>query len=190
MVDQETSEVYGHVIGSDSLGQTYIIPLVHTIEQIKASFNSSHVRLPMIQTRHATNRPSTDQVMALELDRGAAENPSNDAMASDGHRPRPFRGPTEFARISEAVRELSPLSDDSVLATSPQPAAREPLLANVGKRTHHGSPSGHSSSGLSSHPIYGNSQFSPRHITCRTALSLRIRKLTYLMQRQTKTRRR
>ncbi|KAK2589820.1 hypothetical protein QQS21_012500 [Conoideocrella luteorostrata] len=46
VVDQETFDVYGHVIGSDAFGHGHIIPLSRTIRQIKARFNAHTVILP------------------------------------------------------------------------------------------------------------------------------------------------
>ncbi|KAK0647006.1 hypothetical protein B0T16DRAFT_414567 [Cercophora newfieldiana] len=44
--DQETLQVYGHVIGADThLGCGYTVPLTKTIEQIKTAFNTRNVTL-------------------------------------------------------------------------------------------------------------------------------------------------
>jgi hypothetical protein len=44
-VDCETGQVYGHVIGTDPLGHALVVPLVHTIQQIKSSFGAKTVIL-------------------------------------------------------------------------------------------------------------------------------------------------
>jgi hypothetical protein len=48
IVDQETYEIYGHIIGSNRNGHGLIAPLVDTIRQIKSTFGTARVRLPTI----------------------------------------------------------------------------------------------------------------------------------------------
>ncbi|RYP54212.1 hypothetical protein DL768_000991 [Monosporascus sp. mg162] len=46
-IDQETNEVYGHVVGSDPLGHAYVVPLAHVLDQVKVSFEATHVSLTL-----------------------------------------------------------------------------------------------------------------------------------------------
>ena len=46
MVDQQTLEVYGHLIGSDIFGHGRVVPLRLTISQIKILLNAQRVTLP------------------------------------------------------------------------------------------------------------------------------------------------
>lgn len=46
VVDQETLDIYGHVIGSDSFGSACVVPLAHTMRQLKSAFDVSDVKLP------------------------------------------------------------------------------------------------------------------------------------------------
>ncbi|RYP17563.1 hypothetical protein DL765_004452 [Monosporascus sp. GIB2] len=46
-IDRETSEVYGHVVGSDPLGHAYVVPLAHVMDQVKVSFEATHVNLTL-----------------------------------------------------------------------------------------------------------------------------------------------
>ncbi|KAK7408882.1 hypothetical protein QQX98_008943 [Neonectria punicea] len=45
VVDHETNEVYGHVVGSNPLGHVLLVPLEHVFSQVKISFRTSRVRL-------------------------------------------------------------------------------------------------------------------------------------------------
>ncbi|KAH6982352.1 hypothetical protein BKA56DRAFT_616421 [Ilyonectria sp. MPI-CAGE-AT-0026] len=45
VVDQETTEVYGHVVGCDPSGHALVVPLEHVFAQVKASFRASYVGL-------------------------------------------------------------------------------------------------------------------------------------------------
>ncbi len=60
IVDQKTSQVYGHLVGADEdLGFAYIVPLQTTIEQIKTAFNTDHVVLS--GTTSSENKPGDEQ---------------------------------------------------------------------------------------------------------------------------------
>ncbi|KAH7148337.1 hypothetical protein EDB81DRAFT_882764 [Dactylonectria macrodidyma] len=45
VIDQETTEVYGHVIGCDPSGHALVVPIEHVLSQVKACFQASHVGL-------------------------------------------------------------------------------------------------------------------------------------------------
>ena len=53
VVDQVSFEVYGHVIGSNVLGHTYVVPLIDTIEQIRLGFNARTITLPLYDSNSA-----------------------------------------------------------------------------------------------------------------------------------------
>jgi len=46
VVDQTTFDIYGHVIGSNTIGDVFVVPLSDTIEQIRVAFNATTVTLP------------------------------------------------------------------------------------------------------------------------------------------------
>ncbi|CVK92175.1 uncharacterized protein FMAN_07131 [Fusarium mangiferae] len=46
VVDQTTFDIYGHVIGSNIIGDVFVVPLSDTIEQIRVAFNATIVTLP------------------------------------------------------------------------------------------------------------------------------------------------
>nr|ANF07006.1 hypothetical protein FVEG_03179 [Fusarium verticillioides] len=46
VVDQTTFDIYGHVIGSNIIGDVFVVPLSDTIEQIRVAFNATTVALP------------------------------------------------------------------------------------------------------------------------------------------------
>ncbi|KAI1404773.1 hypothetical protein F4819DRAFT_82442 [Hypoxylon fuscum] len=46
VIDAQTFAIYGHVIGSNPLGEIYISPFVETLEQIKVHFDERNVSLP------------------------------------------------------------------------------------------------------------------------------------------------
>ncbi|KAF5714697.1 RNA-binding protein [Fusarium mundagurra] len=46
VVDQTTFDIYGHVIGSNIIGDVFVVPLSDTIEQIRVAFNATTVTLP------------------------------------------------------------------------------------------------------------------------------------------------
>ncbi|KAF5571106.1 RNA-binding protein [Fusarium pseudoanthophilum] len=46
VVDQTTFDIYGHVIGSNIIGDVFVVPLADTIEQIRVAFNATTVTLP------------------------------------------------------------------------------------------------------------------------------------------------
>ncbi|KAF5687060.1 RNA-binding protein [Fusarium circinatum] len=46
VVDQITFDIYGHVIGSNTIGDVFVVPLSDTIEQIRVAFNATTVTLP------------------------------------------------------------------------------------------------------------------------------------------------
>ncbi|KAF5578379.1 RNA-binding protein [Fusarium pseudocircinatum] len=46
VVDQTTFDIYGHVIGSNIIGDVFVVPLSETIEQIRVTFNATTVTLP------------------------------------------------------------------------------------------------------------------------------------------------
>lgn len=45
VVDQDTNEVYGHIVGSSPCGHGYVVPMDHIFAQIKTCFNTDSVRL-------------------------------------------------------------------------------------------------------------------------------------------------
>jgi hypothetical protein len=64
IIDQGTFEVYGHVVGSDIAGHAHVVPLIHTIDQVKASFGACNVGLPL--ARAIIPRPLTpDRLRAV-----------------------------------------------------------------------------------------------------------------------------
>ncbi|KAF5574775.1 RNA-binding protein [Fusarium subglutinans] len=46
IVDRTTFDIYGHVIGSNIIGDVFVVPLSDSIEQIRAAFNATTVTLP------------------------------------------------------------------------------------------------------------------------------------------------
>ncbi|OCL12554.1 hypothetical protein AOQ84DRAFT_275627, partial [Glonium stellatum] len=46
IVDQQTSEVYGHVVGANPLDQAHVVPIKATTEQIRKSLRATEVTLP------------------------------------------------------------------------------------------------------------------------------------------------
>ncbi|RKK20191.1 hypothetical protein BFJ63_vAg1424 [Fusarium oxysporum f. sp. narcissi] len=46
VVDQTTFDIYGHVIGSNIIGDIFVVPLSDTMEQIRVAFNATTVTLP------------------------------------------------------------------------------------------------------------------------------------------------
>ncbi|QGI64160.1 hypothetical protein CEK27_008131 [Fusarium fujikuroi] len=46
VVDQATFDIYGHVVGSNIIGDVFVVPLPDTIEQIRVAFNATTVTLP------------------------------------------------------------------------------------------------------------------------------------------------
>ncbi|KAF7941727.1 uncharacterized protein EAE97_006564 [Botrytis byssoidea] len=46
IVDQETLEVYGHVVASNPLGEAYVVPLQNTFHQISSAFGAQDLSLP------------------------------------------------------------------------------------------------------------------------------------------------
>lgn len=46
IVDQQTSEVYGHVVGANPLDQAYVVPISATTEQIRKSLQATEVTIP------------------------------------------------------------------------------------------------------------------------------------------------
>ncbi|TGO45378.1 hypothetical protein BCON_0398g00030 [Botryotinia convoluta] len=46
IVDQETLEVYGHVVASNPLGEAYVVPLQNTFHQISSAFGAKDLSLP------------------------------------------------------------------------------------------------------------------------------------------------
>lgn len=45
-MDQETLEVYGHVVASNPSGDAYVVPLQNTFHQISTAFGAKYVSLP------------------------------------------------------------------------------------------------------------------------------------------------
>ena len=48
VVDAETDALYGHIIASDSLGETYVVPIQSTFRDIERSLNATSVSLPSV----------------------------------------------------------------------------------------------------------------------------------------------
>ncbi|KAG4273761.1 hypothetical protein FPRO04_01402 [Fusarium proliferatum] len=46
IVDQATFDIYGHVVGSNIIGDIFVVPLSDTIEQVRFAFNATTVILP------------------------------------------------------------------------------------------------------------------------------------------------
>lgn len=46
IVDQATFDIYGHVVGSNIIGDIFVVPLSDTIEQVRVAFNATTVTLP------------------------------------------------------------------------------------------------------------------------------------------------
>ncbi|KAF9878522.1 hypothetical protein CkaCkLH20_04014 [Colletotrichum karsti] len=66
VIDRDTCQVYGHVIGSDVLGHARVAPLVHVVEQIKIS----------VGTTSAASKFRTEPNIALESSRQQLRSPS------------------------------------------------------------------------------------------------------------------
>ncbi|KZL88131.1 rna binding protein [Colletotrichum incanum] len=72
IVDKRTHEVYGHLVGTDVLGTGRVVPLTHTIDQMKSAFGASSIKLPEQQT---SSRRSGKRAlpMAVGMTRAAFE---------------------------------------------------------------------------------------------------------------------
>ncbi|CZR43541.1 uncharacterized protein FPRO_07542 [Fusarium proliferatum ET1] len=46
IIDQATFDIYGHVVGSNIIGDIFVVPLSDTIEQVRVAFNATTVILP------------------------------------------------------------------------------------------------------------------------------------------------
>ena len=51
VVDQESYEIYGHIIGSNPLNHALVVPLIDTIEQLKASITVPEIHFPPLSPR-------------------------------------------------------------------------------------------------------------------------------------------
>lgn len=65
VVDSDTLEVYGHVVGADVFGHAHVVPLIHSIDQIQKAFNTTRIDLPSYKETVAglytpTKKTSTD----------------------------------------------------------------------------------------------------------------------------------
>uniref|UniRef100_A0A8H7N4M5 Uncharacterized protein n=1 Tax=Bionectria ochroleuca TaxID=29856 RepID=A0A8H7N4M5_BIOOC len=49
VVDQETLEIYGHLVGSDMFGYGHVVPFSRTIEQIRTAFDVDNAGLPTLE---------------------------------------------------------------------------------------------------------------------------------------------
>lgn len=65
IVDRDTHFVYGHVIGSNPMNQSYVVPFAHIVEQVKLTFRTASVSLydPLTTpyTTDTTARPDTGE---------------------------------------------------------------------------------------------------------------------------------
>jgi len=69
IVDKETLQVYGHLIGADEgLGFGYIVPLTKTIEQIKTSFNTNSVEFSDVPPEVLSAFPSPPTTSPTDRD--------------------------------------------------------------------------------------------------------------------------
>ncbi|KAI3329343.1 hypothetical protein HD806DRAFT_548470 [Xylariaceae sp. AK1471] len=60
VVDQETFEIYGHVIGSDCFGNAHVVPLINTMRQIKTLFGVNYVALtPPVTNNNSVHGKTT-----------------------------------------------------------------------------------------------------------------------------------
>lgn len=66
VVDQETFEIYGHIIGSDGLGHAYVVPLRQTFDQIKTSFGAQNVSIPQSACAFAEKEEASSMDLAVE----------------------------------------------------------------------------------------------------------------------------
>ncbi|KAF5004049.1 hypothetical protein FDECE_9424, partial [Fusarium decemcellulare] len=75
VVDDDTNEIYGHVVGCNTSGHALIVPLKHVLTQVKHCFGTTLVGLSTPSThlspvQVSKEQPSTDQALA-EFDAGS-----------------------------------------------------------------------------------------------------------------------
>lgn len=83
VVDHETNEIYGHVVGCNSSDHALIVPLSHFFSQIKYSFGATDVGLTLASgdlmpeqgliAETAVKRSPSDQASTAEIDGGSEE---------------------------------------------------------------------------------------------------------------------
>jgi hypothetical protein len=86
VIDQETHEVYGHVIGSDPCGFAYVVPMTVIIAKIKACFKTDEVQIfkPSTASEDHESERSKDKT-ASELIHVEEEVDITEDLSTDAH---------------------------------------------------------------------------------------------------------
>ncbi|KAK8038980.1 hypothetical protein PG993_007391 [Apiospora rasikravindrae] len=82
IVDQETFEVYGHVIGNDDPHSAYIIPTVDVISGLKRRHNATSVTLPTVCRTGWTDIDATTTIHHVDTQSVANSNTTSSTKAS------------------------------------------------------------------------------------------------------------
>ncbi|KAM0143172.1 hypothetical protein ACHAP3_001303 [Botrytis cinerea] len=105
VVDQETLEVYGHVVASNPLGEAYVVPLRNTFHQISTAFGAKDLSLPnpgLLMKRLVTHYSQED-------DSGVADEAKQILASMEGpvstFTPGSLSGPKQ-PLVDETVRTL------------------------------------------------------------------------------------
>ncbi|GKT57457.1 NDT80 like DNA-binding family protein [Colletotrichum tofieldiae] len=121
IVDKRTHEVYGHLVGIDVLGTGRVVPLAHTIDQMKSAFGASSIKLPDQRT---PSRRSGDRALPMTVGMTRAAFGSSpglhfglDAFFENSSKPDAMRPPElDSNRLSIPVNKgygVLPLSGDT-----------------------------------------------------------------------------
>ncbi|TGO26808.1 hypothetical protein BPAE_0053g00630 [Botrytis paeoniae] len=97
IVDQETLEVYGHVVASSPLGEAYVVPLQNTFHQISSAFGAKDLCLPnprlLLENLVAHYSQKDDSGVLNEAKRILASMEGPVSKFSPAEEVIPFRGP-------------------------------------------------------------------------------------------------
>ncbi|SCV28748.1 uncharacterized protein FFB14_01966 [Fusarium fujikuroi] len=122
IVDQATFDIYGHVVGSNIIGDVFVVPLSDTIEQIRVAFNATIVTLPsqnlLLPLRNNSEETMTTQArFSLKEIHSAATDThihSGSAKSSLGSSPltKIWRGPDPRSHSAHFRRFQTPFLSD------------------------------------------------------------------------------
>ncbi|TGJ78283.1 hypothetical protein E0Z10_g10480 [Xylaria hypoxylon] len=120
VIHETTGEVYGHVVSIDMLGEAYVMPLNHTLQDIQAHIHADYVGLPQESEKPIDTWKSTVQIeeypgplkkLALPI---GFEGLDLDFLCSQmNDAPLPTREPTEELAPDEMSRSTSGGTFDS-----------------------------------------------------------------------------
>lgn len=133
-MDIDSAEVFGHVIASDCFGETYVVPLCDTFEDIIAKLAANSVRIPStkdILDWHLQRETGTNDI-APQLKRSTPL--ADSGYSSNGTTPKRLRKSSPRIRdgiISSFLHESTKVQDSHHIGEATMPTSPAEVIGET-----------------------------------------------------------